>query len=105
MRMYLVNPKFMCDKHLVREHDACHVFSGSVTKAHHRRDTGTFESAQIKPCHDAVVEEMERRGIVHGSPLIYFDNDRNLGVVDREKSLVDLLQCPDCKAQYEIFKE
>lgn len=103
--MYLLDPRYFCDRHLCREHDACHVFSGKVTKEIHKKDTGTFESAQIRPQHDAVVEEMERRGIVHGSPLTYFDNDRNLGTVDREKSLTDLLECPDCKAQYEIFKE
>lgn len=53
-----------------------------------------------------MVQEMERRGYNHNSPLTSVDlsglpAEHALAVVDGEASLLDLLnRCPDCAARY-----
>ncbi len=72
MRMWMVNPRSMCRRHLLGEHVECHMFLGTLRKglslggyfAHN-----CLEPASLKARHEQLAAEMVRRGYRHGSPL------------------------------------
>lgn len=72
MRMWMVNVRTMCRKHLLGEHVECHMIAGSINKG--RRLDGFVDSnaLQLKSLitrHDAIAREMIRRKYKHKSPL------------------------------------
>ena len=72
VRMWMVNPKIMCRKHLLGEHVELHMLVGHLRRA--RRIDGFVRNNCVQPCsinarHKALAKEMERRGYVHASPL------------------------------------
>lgn len=107
MRMWMVEPEFLCKKHLLGEHGEIHKFLPSFRKG--VRVDGRFNPVvQVQfnkyvERHDALANEMLRRGYNHKSPLVdvpdfsltypeYFDK-----IVDIQKSLCDLMsRCEDC---------
>ena len=72
MRMWNVNPSIMCRQHLLGEHLEMHMFAGAISKG---KDIsgylrgGLVNPEEIKERHDALVMEMERRGMNHASPM------------------------------------
>lgn len=106
MRMWMVDPKLMCDKHLLGEHVEIHMFVGHVNL---KRRLGKFvENRLIEPDHmqsrhDDLVAEMEARGMNHKSPLRPYTlehmtpNERHCRV-DVAHSLAELAsRCDICK--------
>lgn len=96
--MWGVKPKFLCRKHLLGEHVEMHQEVGTlknhphgeaVVKGHARKKQ--IDTSLIKERHEELVEEMERRGMSHESPLKYED-EKNLGSVNVEANLEDLKQ-------------
>ena len=101
MRMWMVNPRRMCDQHLLGEHVELHMLVGSLRLKKSLAGfvaNGLIEVASIRRRHQELAREMARRGFRHQSPLPRF-RARRLGRVVRKKSLADLLsRCPDCRA-------
>jgi hypothetical protein len=71
MRMWMVNPKIMCNQHLLGEHVELHMLVGNIKRG---RSIEGFLSGLVDPSlvvqrHEEVVNEMVRRGMNHKSPL------------------------------------
>ncbi len=66
MRMWNVDPRLMCNQHLLGEHKEMHMFVGSMKKIDLVRSKyvteGLVETHNIKNRHDVLVEEFLRRG-------------------------------------------
>lgn len=72
MRMWMVNPKMMCRKHLLGEHLELHMFVGCIYKGIRLDgylDKRILEPMSIKERHEELANEMLRRGYKHNSPL------------------------------------
>lgn len=104
MRMWMVDPRIMCRKHLMGEHVELHMLVGSLNKQKSVAGfvaKGLIETASIHNRHKTLVAEMERRGYNHKSPLPSFA-PVELGNVDTDKSLQDLTsRCETCRGRYE----
>lgn len=101
MRMWMVDPKLLCRKHLLGEHGEIHKHRHNFVKGHSiegRR--GQIEPISMESRHDELAREMKRRGFNHKSP--YSQPDLSAYkldgfVVDIEKSLHDLkCRCSEC---------
>lgn len=101
MRMWMIDPKLLCRKHLLGEHGEIHKHRHNFVKQHKmdgRR--GQIEPAAMETRHDELAAEMLRRGYNHQSPFeqpdtSYLPNDMT---VDISTSIEDLKsRCPDCK--------
>lgn len=109
MKMWMVNPRGMCNQHLLGEHGELHKFLPSWKK--HFAVDGRISGNAMEPKsyaarHDALAIEMSRRGMNHQSPLfqpdfsylpIQFQNYR-VDVAANLKMLHD--RCPDCRAKW-----
>lgn len=105
----MVPARFMCRKHLLGEHVEHHMLVGSINKGLSMAGfvaNNLLEPRSILTRHDELVQEMQRRGYKHNSPLTGVDlsglpEEHAAAVVDGESSLLDLLgRCPDCAARY-----
>ena len=72
MRMWMVRPELMCDKHLLGEHVECHMLAGTLARS--RSIDGFIAKGLLEPCsleqrHQQLAEEMTARGFSHRSPL------------------------------------
>jgi hypothetical protein len=106
MRLWLVNPKIMCRKHLLGEHLECHMFVGTLNKGISVEgyvSKGLLETSKLKERHDALAYEIIRRGYKHNSPLKEF-KDMGVGEINKENSLKELLsRCKECKERYDLL--
>ena len=95
MRMWNVDPKYMCRQHLLGEHVEMHMFVGIIIKGTSLEGYirgGLVEVHNIRKRHDELVAEMEKRGFKHHSPIP--DNYRLkliAGKVDAKRNAVDLI--------------
>lgn len=108
MRMWMVNPEYLCRKHLLGEHVECHMFAGTIRRgvslAGYLRK-GLFEPGELRLRHDILAVEMRKRGYSHKSPLIEFDKhlarysiDLAHTHVSTTLNLIELQRrCPDCR--------
>lgn len=108
MRMWMVDPRFMCRQHLLGEAVEMHMFYGSLLKGISMKGylaNNLFEPRSLKARHDLLAEEMAARGFNHKSPMPDIDLGHLPDVfVDAEASLRELLRrCPECKARYEAL--
>ena len=108
MRMWMIDPKILCHKHLLGEHGELHMFIPSFHKKY-RIDNRVAPVVQIELSsyqsrHDELATEMLRRGMNHKSPLpelpdfSYLPPEQYEAKVDKEVSKRDLRdRCEDCK--------
>jgi hypothetical protein len=100
MRMWMIPPALLCRKHLLGCHVECHMLAGAILKG--RSIAGHLERGQVEPqCleeyHNALANEMVRRGYRHCSPLNMIATGI-CGYVDTQKSIDDLrTRCADCR--------
>jgi hypothetical protein len=101
MRMWMVDPKKMCRKHLLGEHVEIHMMAGTLIR---RRsidgflERGLLEPQNARARHDELVAEMEARGFTHRSPLPKFPRYKRPGEISRERAEAELAaRCPDCR--------
>jgi hypothetical protein len=108
MRMWLCDPKIMCQKHLCGEHLEMHMFLGSLKegkKIDGYIKNNLFEPRMIYQRHKDLADEMTNRGYNHKSPI----NECECGSIfdlpihyqyweiDKKRALEDLLnRCPEC---------
>jgi len=105
MRMWMVDPKILCTKHLLGEHFEIHCAVGNLKKdgkwVKNLTKKGYLEPQNFKSRHKELVKEMKRRGYNHDSPLPEFDESYR-GKINIEKSLSDLLErCENRKRRIE----
>ncbi len=102
MRMWNVDPKLMCRKHLLGEHVEMHMFAGTLAKGVSIQgylDGGLVEVDRIRIRHDELAAEMERRGYRHSSPLRDDCPSFCAGRVNADENLSELARrCPQCAA-------
>lgn len=90
----------MCRKHLLGEHVECHMFVGALNKNKSIEgyiSKGLLEIHSLEKRHDELAREMEKRGMVHKSPLPKYKYMVR-GVISKEANLVELSRrCSGCK--------
>lgn len=99
MRMWMVNPRLMCRKHLLGEHVELHMFVAGIRRGLNLKgylDKQLLEPHNIRCRHDQLARELERRGYRHCSPLPEFVGVR-AGRINRHANLVELSRrCGQC---------
>ena len=106
MRMWMVDPKLLCRKHLLGEHNEIHKHRHNFVKHHSIAGRkGQIDPAKMEERHNALVIEMREREYNHKSPyeqpdLSYYDLDGF--IVDTNVSLQDLSErCVECAERIE----
>ncbi len=100
MRMWLVDPKKMCRKHLLGEHVELHMLAGCLNKG--KNISGFIEAGFVSPTlllprHDELVREMYRRGYNHRSPVDKLPEILEKGHIDPDANSVELCRrCAEC---------
>lgn len=108
MRMWGVNPRWLCNKHLVGEHGEMHKFLPTFHKkiSVDRRFTPIVQIQFIGYLerHEALAVEMMSRGMNHSSPLVNLPDFESIYPqyyhlqIDIEYSILDLTsRCSLCK--------
>jgi hypothetical protein len=111
MRMWMIDPKLLCQKHLLGEHCELHKHLHNFHKGHSVKGRYVpviqIELCSLQERHDALAKEMAERGYNHQSPLNNCPTKEYLEQtypdyyylrVDTDTSLDDLCQrCPECK--------
>jgi hypothetical protein len=102
--MWMVDPKFLCRKHLLGEHSELHKFIPSFKKkVSVAGRMGHIELTKYQERHDALAKEMLSRGYQHRSPLeapdfSYLPKEHYQAKVDVKESLKELCaRCSECK--------
>jgi hypothetical protein len=106
VRMWMVNPAVMCNKHLLGEHVECHMLVGHLQRK--RQITNYIRLNLLQPKslrgrHDQLAKEMLDRGMRHQSPLpdydlSYLPEAYRTYTVNAEASLAELSKrCADCR--------
>ncbi len=100
MRMWMIDPKFLCRKHLLGEHGEIHKFRHNFVKKHKMNGRiGQIEPHMMEKRHEELVIEMKKRGYKHNSPYKQ-PNIEYLPkmLVDKNKSIKDLIErCDECE--------
>ena len=106
MRMWGINPKLLCKKHLLGEHGEIHKHRHNFVKQHSiaKRIAPVVQIApeQMQKRHDELADEMVRRGYNHQSPymqpdLSYLKSNERYAEIDTNISILDLVaRCEDC---------
>ncbi|QYW02559.1 pyrimidine dimer DNA glycosylase [Stenotrophomonas phage Marzo] len=107
MRMWMVDPKVLCTKHLLGEHVETHMFVGTINGKKSLAGyikNGLVNTDQIRERHDALAAEMLSRGMNHNSPLAEYDEPAPVRSVDVDVSLEELWRrCPACAKRIADF--
>lgn len=114
MRMWMIDPKLLCNKHLIGEHGEIHKFKHSFEKEHNmskRIELGQIEPSKMQYRHDVVAEEMLKRGMNHKSPykmpdISYIKTSLLIKSVDIDKNIIELAsRCENCYKKINNEKE
>lgn len=117
MRMWMVDPKLMCRKHLLGEHVELHMIVGAINKGKSLEGflvDNMLEPRSIIRRHEELAEEMARRGYNHKSPLlthlavlpssVWLGNIKKPSIeiiIDRNAAHLDLInRCEECHNLY-----
>ena len=101
MRMWMVDPTVMCQKHLMGEHVEIHMLVGTINK--NKSIDGFIANDLLEPQniierHEELAIEMKRRGYNHKSPLPEIIGKIIHQEIDKEKSFNDLInRCEVCR--------
>ena len=98
MRMWMTDPQFFCRKHLLGSFKKKIRIDGYI-------NNNLLEPLSIQSYHDRCVEEMEKRGYNHKTPLKieeglfdYFSEEHLNHKVNLIESMSELLRrCPECR--------
>lgn len=112
MRMWMIDPKLLCRKHLLGEHGEIHKFKHNFEKKHSidkRIEQGQIEPNSMEIRHNELALEMLRRGYIHKSPyfipdLSYLSNKQKYFKVNKIEAITDLYnRCEECKKLKEVI--
>lgn len=110
MRMWMVDSKILCRKHLLGEHFEIEKHRHCFVKKHNmskRVYLNQIVPLRMEERHNELVREMLRRGYKHNSPykqpdVSYLGFEVLLCPFDYKSALEDLLnRCPECKKRFE----
>ena len=112
MRMWMVDPAIMCQRHLLGEHAELHMFVGHLARGRHVRgyvENNCFELESLYKRHEALAREMHNRKYTHASPLqftaqntVHLTEFETMSKVNRSASLAELTgRCPKCFARWQ----
>jgi hypothetical protein len=114
--MWMIDPRYLCRKHLLGCHLEHHMFLGALKKGKRLKGfflNNCFEPKSLKSSHDELVLEMQHRTYNHQTPISQEEFDdaiKNLTdeemdwCIDREASLKDLLmRCVECGARFNHY--
>ena len=102
-RIWGVDPAALCKDHLLGEHKEMHQEVGTLRNHPHGQaiveghaEKGQVDTALLQERHDALADEMERRGYTHDSPMDYEDT-AGLGEIDVDANRRELAErCAEC---------
>jgi hypothetical protein len=109
----MVEPKLLCDKHLLGEHVECHMLAANLIRKRKITNYIKFnllEPKSLRKRHDYLAREMQQRKFKHKSPLTRYDisylpNQQQNYKVNVKPSLEDLLaRCPKCRKRFKQLK-
>jgi hypothetical protein len=108
MRQWMIDPKTLCNRHLLGEHVEHHMFVGTINKGISYQ--GYLVNKLLNPRelhfrHAELVLEMLRRGINHKSELpdLKFETP-DVKTIDIRSNLKDLhSRCKKCKQLYLLY--
>jgi hypothetical protein len=106
VRMWGIEPKNLCNQHLLGEHLEMHMFLGCIKKGISLKgyyDNKLVCTNLIKIRHDDLVIEMISRGMNHNSPIVDMDffKDFKYGEIDLDANVNELMsRCPKCKERF-----
>ena len=100
--MWMVDPKILCNRHLLGEHVELHMFVGTIN---HKisltgyAKNGLVEVHNIRSRHFELAKEMKIRGFNHKSPLPSFRAFK-FGKVNKSNNIKELSRrCLACKSR------
>lgn len=123
MRMWMIPPYLMCDKHILGEHGEIHKHKHNFVKKHNMggrlASPSQIDPVNMESRHDELVEEMIRRHMNHYSPFeqpdvsYLFNGDPYSYTIDinLKHNLNDLAnRCEHCRerimnSEYSIYLE
>jgi hypothetical protein len=109
MRMWLVNPKIMCRKHLLGEHLELHMLVGCLRKQKNIKgylENGLADPSLIIDRHRELVAEMKHRGYKHFSPIGEFPQQVSRCNIDSKKNVQELVdRCLKCRELKDLYNE
>lgn len=108
MRMWMIEPKLLCDQHLLGEHGEIHKHRHVFEKQQSitgrvEKDFPDIEPDRMEYRHHELALEMKERGFNHLSPyecpdLNYLSPSHRMARANIFHNLADLCKrCPDCK--------
>ena len=118
MRMWLCDPRILCQKHLCGEHVEMHMFLGTLKKR--KKIDGFLKNNLFQPRvlfqrHEDLKCEMIERGYNHNSNMcesecacvLDLPTEKQYWEVDKDAALKNLLdRCPECRKRYQsLFNE
>jgi hypothetical protein len=111
--MWLVNPEYMCTKHLIAEHAELHTCLGAMLRQKSMKgyiENNLLEPSALSDRHKQLRDEMLSRGFKHNSVLLsskvrqaisLLPEEYRSHLVDKKSSLKVLLErCAECKKLY-----
>ena len=110
--MWMVNPAVMCSRHLLGEHVECHMLAGHLQRKRRIKNyirLNLLQPSVLRERHDQLALEMQKRGMLHKSPLPEFDlsflpEQHRLYTVDTRRSLIELsARCPECRQRLSVL--
>jgi hypothetical protein len=102
MRMWMVNPRIMCNQHLLGEHVELHMLVGNIKRG---KSIDGFLSGLVDPSlvvqrHEELALEMVCRGMDHKSPIDFtgnFISSRAVQSISEISNLKELAnRCKQC---------
>ena len=116
MRMWMVDSRILCQKHLCGEHVELHMFLGHLNRG--RKIDGYIDNNLIEPKsiyqrHFELAVEMSNRGYNHKSHItnsecqciLKLPEDQRDNKINKEDALEELLnRCDLCKERYERLR-
>ena len=101
MRMWMVDPKIMCRKHLLGEHAEVHMLYGCISKGRNIRgfiDDRLVDPYRLFSRHQELVTEMNFRGYKHLSPIGELSQVLEKGHIDSQANALELnRRCKECQ--------
>ena len=102
MRQWKVDPKLLCNKHLLGEHVEHHMFLGTLKKGISIKgyiSKGLLEVHSLKERHDQIAIEMESRGMNHKTPFMLDGLSLwNEGYINENENIKNLFdRCLRCR--------
>lgn len=102
MRMWMTQPRTMCDQHLLGEHVELHMFVGTIRQGKSLQgyiDKKLVKVSNIVRRHTELTHEMRLRGMKHNTPIFVPSYNGPDGELDVEANWQELYRrCEKCRA-------